>query len=311
MVICGIVIYFNYKPMRSLLRKIKHGDKNEFETILNVWEVQRDMLEEQRMIIMDLLINHMIYGVPISQKYINNLGVSNKYTSYCVFILEEYVLKVAEMEAVINFAEESFHTLLFATDLTGEKSTVLIAFMESNNAGEFRAWLETWGNKYIAEEHRLKMGHVVFEINDIQKSFIACRIDEKEEIREVNTKPIGSKTVFGEVRNRTVINEKLKEKVLDYLDENFTDCELSQQQLADRFQISVYTLSKMFNNQIGIGFSEYINGKRIEYAKELLGSTDIPIKKIAEMIGIPNDNYFSKIFKKYTGLSPIAFRDKS
>ena len=117
-----------------------------------------------------------------------------------------------------------------------------------------------------------------------------------------------TRTVSEKLRSRTVINEKLKEKVLNYLDENFTDRNMCQQQLADYFQISVYSVSKMFNNQIGTGFSEYINSKRVEYAKELLLTTENSVKEIAGMVGIPDDNYFSKIFRKYTGVTPVEFR---
>ena len=293
--ISAVIIYYNYRPMNSLLKEIKSEDKYEFEAILNAWNRQRDMLSEQRMMIMDLLMNQLLYGIPISQKYIRRLGLSDKITSYCVFVIENYVLKVSEMDEVMQSVEDSFGTLLFVTDIVGQKSTVLIALMEDDSSKELNVWLESWLKKHIEESYQLKTGHVVHEMNEIQKSFATCM--------EVNR-------VSKEIKRRAVISNKLKDEVLDYLEEHFADSEISQQQLADYFQISVYTLSKMFNNQIGIGFSEYLNSKRIEYAKELLSTTDIPVKNIAIMIGIPNDNYFSKTFKKYTGFSPIAYREE-
>lgn len=86
---------------------------------------------------------------------------------------------------------------------------------------------------------------------------------------------------------------------------------MSQTQLADYFQVSVYSLSKMFNNQIGMGFSKYINSKRIEASKSLLITTDLSVKEIANMVGVPDDNYFSRIFRKYVGVSPIEFRNEN
>lgn len=293
--ISAVIIYYNYRPMNSLLKEIKSEDKYEFEAILNAWNRQRDMLSEQRMMIMDLLMNQLLYGIPISQKYIRRLGLSDKITSYCVFVIENYVLKVSEMDEVMQSVEDSFGTLLFVTDIVGQKSTVLIALMEDDSSKELNVWLESWLKKHIEESYQLKTGHVVHEMNEIQKSFATCMEDNR---------------VSKEIKRRAVISNKLKDEVLDYLEEHFADSEISQQQLADYFQISVYTLSKMFNNQIGIGFSEYLNSKRIEYAKELLSTTDIPVKNIAIMIGIPNDNYFSKTFKKYTGFSPIAYREE-
>ena len=308
--ISALVIYYNYRPMNSLLKEIKSEDKYEFEAILNVWKRQKEMLSEQRMMIMDLLMNQLLYGIPISQKYIKKLGLSSKITCYCVFVIEDYVLKVSEMDEVIQTAESSFGTLLFATDLMEQKSTVLIALMENDSSEELGTWIECWIKAHIKERYCLRTGRVVYEMNEIQKSFTDCMEDDSEKEMLKAEKNAEGQNVLKEVKTRTVISNRLKEKVLDYLEEHFTDSEISQQQLADYFQISVYTLSKMFNNQIGIGFSEYLNSKRIEYAKELLGTTDIPVKKIAMKVGIPNDNYFSKTFKKYTGLSPITYREE-
>ena len=64
---CALAVYYNYRPIYSLLEKIKGNGKDEFDTILNTWEEQSLRLTEQRMLIMDLLMNHLIYGMPISE----------------------------------------------------------------------------------------------------------------------------------------------------------------------------------------------------------------------------------------------------
>lgn len=79
--------------------------------------------------------------------------------------------------------------------------------------------------------------------------------------------------------------------------------------MADAFQISSYTLSRMFKSQVGIGFTEYVNAKRLDYAKELLLTTSYSIREISILSGFGNDNYFSRIFKASTGVSPTRFRE--
>lgn len=309
-VIVLFTVYANYRPMHRLLKQIKHKGKNEFDAILSVYEDQNDLLTEQRMMIMDLLMNHLLYGIPISWRYIQKLGVSSKVSNYCVFVIKEHVLKAAEIEMVTSEVEETFGVLLFATDLTGEKSTVIIAFMEHDKSEAIKAWLEAWCMACLTGEYELRMGHVVDRVDDIQKSFRDC-LDIKEGIDSpvADDNDIENQTVSERVRNRAEINEKLKEEVLNYLDENYTDSDLSQTVLADYFQISVYSLSKMFNNQIGMGFSKYVNSKRIEHAKELLITTELSVKDIACLVGVPDDNYFSRIFRKYTGVSPLEYRN--
>ena len=100
-------------------------------------------------------------------------------------------------------------------------------------------------------------------------------------------------------------------EILLYIEQNYRNADLSQTQVADAFQISTYTLSRLFKNQIGIGFTEYVNTKRIEYAKELLLTTKQTTRDVAEAAGIPNYNYFLRLFKATSGESPTSFRQKA
>ncbi|MBR4060655.1 MAG: helix-turn-helix transcriptional regulator [Lachnospiraceae bacterium] len=307
--ICFVIVYLNYKPLQELLKKIEHKGKSEFDAILSAWEKQNDLLEEQRMSIMDLLMNHLIYGMPISHRYTEKLGVSSDISKYFVFIITNYVLKVAEMEELTQKVEELFGVLIFANDLMGENSTVCIAFMEKDKAEMIREWVSVWCQSHIEEEYTLRTGCTVDRLSDIQKSFAECTAIGEKIATPSGSEITGLESLSEKVRKRIVINEKLKEKILNYLDEKFMDRELSQQQVADRFEISVYSLSKMFNNQIGTGFVEYINSKRIEYAKELLLTTEKNVKEIAFLVGFSNSKYFTEIFKKYTGVTPVEFRE--
>ena len=307
--ICIAIVYLNYKPLQGLLKKIEYKGKNEFDSILSAWEKQNDLLAEQRMAIMDLLMNHLLYGIPISHRYTEKLGISSNITKYCVFVIKNHVLRVAEMETLTQKVEELFGVLLFVNDLTGEKATVCIAFMEKDKAEIIVEWVSVWCQSHIEKGYALKRGCTVDRLSDIQKSFAECTaIAEQIVISPSNSKITEPETLSEKVRKRIVINENLKEKILNYLDDNFMDRELSQQQVADHFEISVYSLSKMFNGQIGTGFVEYINSKRIEYAKELLLSTEKSVKEIAFEVGFAGSKYFSEIFKKYTGKTPGEFR---
>lgn len=104
--------------------------------------------------------------------------------------------------------------------------------------------------------------------------------------------------------------KKLLEEILEYLETNYRNPNLTQIQVADLFHISNYTLSRLFKNQVGVGFSEYLAAKRLEYAKELLLTSSHSVKEIAAMAGFTSENYFSRTFKLYEGVSPSAFRSQ-
>ena len=135
-------------------------------------------------------------------------------------------------------------------------------------------------------------GKTVDKLNDIQISFRSCcKLLKKKETDEI-------------AQNR------LKEDIMAYMDQNYLDVNLSQMQVADLFGISHYTLSRLFKNQIGVGFAEYLVSKRIEYAKELLLTTSYSISEVAAMSGFSGIKYFSSAFKLYVGVSPSVFRKK-
>lgn len=68
--------------------------------------------------------------------------------------------------------------------------------------------------------------------------------------------------------------------------------------------------SRLFKSEMGVGFVEFVNGARIEKAKELLARTDLRIGEIAQAVGMDNPNYFSILFRKQAGMSPGEYRAK-
>lgn len=70
-------------------------------------------------------------------------------------------------------------------------------------------------------------------------------------------------------------------------------------------------LSNLFKKETGTTYTDYVNKKRIEYAKQLLKSTNYQIQSIAQQCGILDLNYFSKVFKKYTGTTPMRYRENN
>jgi two-component system response regulator YesN len=83
---------------------------------------------------------------------------------------------------------------------------------------------------------------------------------------------------------------------------------LSLHDVAAVFNFSPNYLSQLFTKYGGKGFVEYITGERIDAAREMLARRDGPVYEIAEKLGFESAFYFSKVFKKVTGLSPREFQ---
>jgi len=92
-----------------------------------------------------------------------------------------------------------------------------------------------------------------------------------------------------------------------YIDNNFEkDIHLSD--LADQLYVTEQYLSRIFKEQNGIGVSEYLIKRRLAKVRQLLLETEDGITDIAYSAGFSNINSFNRIFKKYQGMTPSAYR---
>ena len=92
-----------------------------------------------------------------------------------------------------------------------------------------------------------------------------------------------------------------------YIDEHiFSD--FSREDVAAHIHMSPEHLSRQFKKAEGMTLVDYIQMKKIEAARELLKSTRLSVGEIALRVGYKNFAYFSGIFKKYTGQTPLNYR---
>ncbi|MDO4305537.1 MAG: helix-turn-helix domain-containing protein [Eubacteriales bacterium] len=98
------------------------------------------------------------------------------------------------------------------------------------------------------------------------------------------------------------------QKVLNHINLNLTG-DLSLKTLAVTFNISAGYLSTLFKKETGSTLTDYVNKQRIEYSILLLNATDLQIQTIASYCGIYDINYFTRIFKKFKGMTPKKYRE--
>lgn len=104
------------------------------------------------------------------------------------------------------------------------------------------------------------------------------------------------------------LNSRLQVQLFDYVNENLKNCELCLMSVADHMNMSVYAVSRLFKEQTGTGFKEYITSERLELAYRLLRNTDDPVADIGANVGFESASYFSTAFRKKFGMSPIQAR---
>ncbi|MBR1911389.1 MAG: response regulator [Treponema sp.] len=93
-----------------------------------------------------------------------------------------------------------------------------------------------------------------------------------------------------------------------YMEEHYSDYDISLETVAEKVGLSASYLSALYKKETGIGFLEALTEVRISKAKTLLQDSTETVSKISKMVGYADVKYFSKIFKKITGIKPNEFR---
>ena len=102
-------------------------------------------------------------------------------------------------------------------------------------------------------------------------------------------------------RNETV------EQICAYLAANYPQ-KFSLTDVAARFYLSPYYLSRLFRRVTGQSIVDYINGRRIEAAQHLLETTDLNISAVAEQTGFASAAHFRRVFRETMGVGPLQYR---
>ena len=95
--------------------------------------------------------------------------------------------------------------------------------------------------------------------------------------------------------------------VKEHLDEHFTE-KIMLDELAEKFFINKFYLSKIFKETYGTTVNNYLISKRITRAKQLLRFTDMTVDEVGVAVGMGDANYFSRMFRKVEGISPREYR---
>ncbi len=129
------------------------------------------------------------------------------------------------------------------------------------------------------------------------------RINEQRDVNFFKKDVKSDNNIFSEENEYIIYAKK-------YINEHYKE-QISIKNIADKLFIHEAYFSKLFNEQVGEGVSSYLNGVRIEKAKNLLRYSDDQLKHVSSKVGFSTQSYFNKVFKQLVGVSPLVFRKKN
>ena len=134
-------------------------------------------------------------------------------------------------------------------------------------------------------------------------------IEDFEKFRKKGNSCISELFADGEENVPEGLSAAVK-KTLEFIREHYAE-QISLQDAAEAAEVNPAYLSYLFKQEMTIGFSNYVQELRIDCAKKLLSGTSCKVKDVAFRSGFGDYHYFSKTFKKITGMSPAEYRKNS
>jgi two-component system, response regulator YesN len=164
----------------------------------------------------------------------------------------------------------------------------------------------------------------VFASTFFEQSGKVCHFDElkqedsgpisEPEQHSLNTETDQRSYVISALQRIREEREQQTLTVLDraksYIQERFTE-DISLEEVADYVHLNPHYFSKIFKQQVGETFIDFVTGLRIDKAKALITSEHLSLKEVCFEVGYKDPNYFSRVFKKVTGVTPTEYRGQT
>lgn len=182
-----------------------------------------------------------------------------------------------------------------------------------------RRWAENVLNALQLEQSQIRAlyAHVCLELGSILED----QAPEKKRLPfSALEKPWGRKQ-FVDAMARTItalidFNQRSEQeiapivrRVIGYINQNLNGA-LSLKQFSEQTNMNATYIGRLFKEETGMYFSDYVCHKRITKAKHLLETTSLAVGDIGRQVGIYDVSYFTQCFKKQVGLSPMKFRQQ-
>jgi|GEM_PF-1515244 len=208
-------------------------------------------------------------------------------------------------KVIKEIAEENFYEIINLLEQIKEEilSCEDISILEAKLA--YVSFMEMIKVQYNKDLQNLNPGR----LEDLNRNIM--QMDFLEEIHELVVDIIIDLT---SVKVGTLSKKDYCEAVLkaiNYVNMHYSNESLGLNHIADKIGYSSSYLSRIFRQETGKYIVDYINEVRVQQAKKMLENPKNKVYQVAEKLGYNNYNYFSKVFKRFTGISPSEYSGKN
>jgi len=154
-------------------------------------------------------------------------------------------------------------------------------------------------------------GNFYLRLEDIYKSYMEAE-QALSTVKLIERGRKGSRVIlYGSTKNKHENMADTMDKIVQYINEHFSDTDLSLNTIAKQVYLSPNYISTLFKKYLDVNISNYIIDIRMKKAEKLLRESDYKAYEIANMVGYTNSQYFSILFKRSIGISPTDYRSQN
>jgi len=231
---------------------------------------------------------------------------------------ETSIITLSNDQKIINHINEFFKQNEFITVVFQDKENIKFVINYKGyvelTADMFRKKLELLVYE-IESSHPINMqiggGNFYTRIEDIHKSYLEAE-EALSTVKYIEKGRRGSRVIlFGTTKDKHGNMAETMDKIVQYINEHFSDTDLSLNTIARQVYLSPNYISTLFKKYLDVNISNYIIDIRMKKAAKLLRESDYKAYEIANMVGYTNSQYFSILFKRSIGISPTDYRSQN
>lgn len=304
-----MLVAVNYLPIARLMQNISRHhmqpqEQDELSSIYDAFSRQVDenhrmelRMNQQRMTLTDYAYDRLLSGAKLSQQDISILKDQAPWHLVVCANLED----IADIDVILE--QNAVNSLVYAVEMYTAGYLVLICQCTDDSD---RARSETL-NRALCLLGNAPAGSsaLISDLTMLQKAF-------QEAAYMLATlgraKPSPERKTSLEFCNTL---DNTYSQLIRYVDEHFRDPTFGVSSTAEYLGISEYSTGKLLRNVYGANFRRIINSKRVEYAKNMLITTDESIAHICKQAGFMSTSYFIKVFRELESITPSQYRNAS
>ncbi|MBR0030736.1 MAG: response regulator [Treponema sp.] len=161
-------------------------------------------------------------------------------------------------------------------------------------------------NQFDFAVKAMQLGVINFLVKPVKEAVFVEALGQAVSVLEKSSGATGEPNETG---GKTKQFPESVQKICKYIEENYKK-PINLDDIAEHCSYSRYHISHIFHDVSGFTVFSYLLEVRMQKAKELLQNSSLSIKEISHEIGFSDQNYFSNVFKRQIGLSPVEFRTK-